>query len=416
MEGIIIRKKFEFDKKYLKIASYILAVILISILFDKILSNTSTIFNQVSISFSDVKKLAAPFIYGLSVAYLFNPIVSSVEKNLFSKINLFKKNQKIKRTFSIVVSYILVLGCITWLMAVFIPAIISSISSMFSTMPKDLASFESNLNQIIDSKYLQLPDSFWQEFEKAFEPLFSISKKIPLMLQSMLQTLLTSTFAAASTAINILLGLVISFYVLFGKEDFSKELKKILYAYFDEKKSNQFLYNLKRVNTMFQSFIVGKTIDSVIIGILCFLGLSLIKVDFILVISVIVGITNMIPYFGPFIGAIPAVFIVLLTMPSKAIWVALFIFALQQFDGIILGPKILGDSTGMNPIWIIFSIIIGGAIAGPVGMFIGVPICASIKMFMLEAIDRKYNKKYYYDRLEGEPPAANLYTKEEEPK
>lgn len=414
MEEIIIRKKFEFDRKYLKIASYILAVILISILFDKVISNTGIISDKVSSLFSSIRKLISPFIYGLSVAYLFNPMVRFLEEKVLLKIILFQKNKKLRRTLSVLITYIFVFGCITWLMAVFIPAITTNITKLFYTLPNDMASLEASFNQFVENYHFQLSDSFWKELQAAFEPLIDITRKVPLMIQGMLQTLLTSTFAAASTAINIILGLVISFYILFGKENFSKEIKKVMYAFFDEKKTDSFFYNLKRVNTLFESFIVGKTLDSIIIGILCFLSLTLIKIDFILIISVIIGITNMIPYFGPFIGAIPAVFIVLLTQPSKAIWVAIIIFILQQFDGIILGPKILGNSTGMNPLWIIFSILIGGALAGPLGMFIGVPICASLKLFFSEAVERRYNKKYYFDISDDKTPPESDSAKNQE--
>ena len=142
---------------------------------------------------------------------------------------------------------------------------------------------------------------------------------------------------------------------------------------------------------------ICKTIDSLIIGILCFLGLTIMKMPFSVMISVIVGVTNMIPYFGPFIGAIPSILIVLLISPIKAVWVAIFILILQQLDGNVIGPKILGISTGMSALWIIFSVTIGGALAGPVGMLLGVPICASIKLFFGETVNQAYAEKYFYE-------------------
>jgi len=153
-----------------------------------------------------------------------------------------------------------------------------------------------------------------------------------------------------------------------------------------------------RVNEMFQRFILGKTVDSAIIGGICYIGMLILDMPFAVMLSVIVGVTNMIPYFGPLIGAIPSVLIVLLTEGgSKALILAIFILILQQFDGNVLGPKILGDAIGVSPLWIIFSIIIGGAAGGPFGMFIGVPVVASIKMFMDEFIDKKYNEKFFYE-------------------
>jgi len=148
------------------------------------------------------------------------------------------------------------------------------------------------------------------------------------------------------------------------------------------------------VNKIFQNFIVGKAVDSLIIGILAFIGFTLLNAPFPLILSLIVGVTNMIPYFGPFIGAIPAGVMTFLVSPTLAVWVLLFILALQQFDGNFLGPKILGNSLDISPIWIILAVVLGGALMGPVGMFIGVPILATMKMFLTESINRKYEKKY----------------------
>lgn len=214
------------------------------------------------------------------------------------------------------------------------------------------------------------------------------------LIDGTLPALLSGTVNFASSLLRILIGVFVGFYMLSGKEGFADGMKKILYALFNKEKTTSFIANTARINRLFQNFIVGKAIDSIIIGILCIIIMKLINAPYAALISVIVGITNMIPYFGPFIGAIPSIFIVLLTEPSLAIWVALVILVLQQFDGIVLGPKILGVSTGMAPVWIIFSITIGGALMGPLGMFIGVPIFASIKMFFGEYVDKKYNEKF----------------------
>ncbi len=149
----------------------------------------------------------------------------------------------------------------------------------------------------------------------------------------------------------------------------------------------------KESNEMFLRFFVGKMIDSLIIGILCFIGLQLMKMPYTLLISFIIGVTNMIPYFGPFIGAIPAVAIVLLRSPIQALGLALFIFVLQQFDGIVLGPKILGDSTGLSPFWVIFSIIVFGALFGVLGMFLGVPIFAVLYTMFKHFVEKKNIEK-----------------------
>ena len=146
--------------------------------------------------------------------------------------------------------------------------------------------------------------------------------------------------------------------------------------------------------SIFNDFIVGKAIDSLIIGIIAIIVLTIMKAPFPLILSLIIGVTNMIPYFGPFIGAIPAILITLLIDPPLAVVVGIFILILQQFDGNFLGPKILGESVELRPLWIILAVMIGGALMGPLGMFIGVPIFATVKVFGGEYIDRLYWRKY----------------------
>ena len=210
----------------------------------------------------------------------------------------------------------------------------------------------------------------------------------------MLATFIGNVFTMGRFVFNLIMAIFIAFYMLFDKENFLRQLRKVIYALTSEKTANRILYNGSRIHNIFQSFIVGKALDSLIIGILAFIGLTLIKAPLVLVLSLIIGVTNMIPYFGPFLGGIPAVIITLLISPIHGIWVGLFILALQQFDGNFLGPKILGNSLDVSPLWIILAVVVGGAVMGPLGMFIGVPIFATIKMFCTEYINRKYDKKY----------------------
>lgn len=366
-----------------------MVVVIISIICEKVLGNAGSIFSSFSLTWSYFKKLVSPFIIGFFIAYLFNPIVSTIEKALTPAL---KNSFSVRRTLSILITYIIIIGCAVWLLAVFIPSMSASIRNFILALPRNIDSFKELIYETLNKTELINADDVIKMLDTLFTPVMNISQNVP----SVLQVVLNGTFVAASNMISVLLGIFISFYMLYGKESFCKETKKIMYAFGDENKITKLLNNISRINDVFTSFIVGKTIDSAIIGVICVIGLSFIGTTYAVVISVIVGITNMIPYFGPFIGAVPAVLIVLLTTPSKAIWVALFIFGLQQFDGAVLGPKILGDSTGMNPLWIILSIILGGAIAGPLGMFLGVPICASIKLFFGEEVDRRYSQKYYY--------------------
>ena len=196
-----------------------------------------------------------------------------------------------------------------------------------------------------------------------------------------------------SGILNFILALIIAFYMLMDKESFKEGVEKLLSVVMLDESVIKIKDFGREADELFGKFIVGKSIDSFIIGCMCLIGLSLMNIRYALLLAVMVGITNMIPYFGPFIGGVPAVLVTFFDSPVKALWVILFILALQQFDGLFLGPKILGDSVGLSPFWIIFSIVVGGGIAGVLGMFLGVPIFAIIRLLTIRIIDKQLEKK-----------------------
>ena len=177
---------------------------------------------------------------------------------------------------------------------------------------------------------------------------------------------------------NFIIGIVISIYVLLGKETFIAQAKKLVYAVFPADRGNVIVATVRKANDIFGGFIIGKILDSVIIGILCFIGLSILQMPYTLLVSVIVGVTNVIPFFGPYIGAIPSAILIMLANPIQGLYFIIFILVLQQVDGNIIGPKILGDSTGLNSFWVVFAILVGGGLFGVAGMIFGVPLFATI--------------------------------------
>ena len=210
----------------------------------------------------------------------------------------------------------------------------------------------------------------------------------------MISSVVTYSISFASSLVNVILGLMISVYILIDKEEVVLIGKKTVRALFSDKVCNKLTICIKEINHSFNMFFIGKLIDSLIIGIIYYIVSLIAGFPYPSLCALIVGICNMIPYFGPFIGAIPVIALSLLVQPRSAIWVALFIFVLQQFDGIFLGPKILGESIDLKPIGVIFAITIGGAIAGPLGMFFGVPILSVICKFGMKAIDNLYKAKH----------------------
>ncbi len=345
---------------------------------------------DISITIKNARDVLSPFIYGIGIAYILNSNLKFLEKKLFSKIKYLDNRQNLKRGLSITTTYVILFSFLIWLISYLLPEIqksIMDVSDYFKTFDID------SLNKMLTentpvAKDIILDISYY--FEK-------ILKGFIDEFPTYIKRILSSTFGIASILLNIILGIVISIYILFDKESISQSGKKIVCAILPKKVSTSLIQFCKQANYTFEKFFVGKIIDSTIIGIIFFVGASLLKAPFSILLSIIIGITNMIPFFGPFIGAVPVIFITLMfdiANPLKALWIAIFIILLQQFDGNILGPKILGDSIGIKPLGIIFSIVVGGAMFGPAGMFFGVPIFAVIFSTFNNFINKAYEKKY----------------------
>lgn len=380
--------------KSLKPFICILAVGAILILFEKFLGNISIIFVFAAMLVKAIVKLISPFIVGFCIAYLLNAPTSFIERTLFPGNSV---NKKLKRFLSMVITDLIIFGGIVWIMAFFIPEFIANFKNFVVMIPKNADILNARITEIFDQISFIDSDDAVKALGFILQPVTQFLNNILNDMPGTIKVIAGSTYGVVARIFSFFMGFILSFYMLFEKEDFSRKVKKITYTMFNKEKADKIEKNVLRINGIFKKFIVGKSLDSLIIGIICFVCLHIMKIPYNVLISVIVGITNMIPYFGPFMGGIPAVLIVLLSFPSKTLFMIVFIIILQQFDGNILGPKILGDSIGLSPIWIIFSIIIGGALGGVIGMFIGVPVFASVKLFFDEYIDSKFKEKYKDD-------------------
>ena len=408
--GGIVVKKFYFDKRYLALSLYALAVIIIAIIFQNIFDK----FDNIKLFFKNIINILSPFLIGFFLAYLMNPLVSFFER-LLAKIKLFKddKKFKLKRGISVLISYVLIMVLLFWFISYLIPEITKNFYALFNGLDKAVINLESYLQNLAD-KY---PELFNSDIEKGINAIFdeilstlsSLSSTIGAMLGkfatglgSTVSTVVSGTVFVTQKVINIILALIISIYVLLDKETFLKQALRFTYAVLPVFIADKLHFLVREIDDTFEKFLVGKIIDSIIVAIICFIGLLIFKIPYALIISILVGVTNVIPYFGPFIGAIPSVIITLFTGGIwSALFVVIFILILQQIDGNIIGPKIIGDSTGLGPFWIIFSITIGGALAGVIGMFIAVPIFAVIYSLAEAAIDKNISKK-----IENNPELA----------
>ena len=330
-----------------------------------------------------------PFILGFFFACFINPLV----KRVHSLLNRMKpgKGAKIKKAFSVIISYVVVIGVITVLLIYIIPQIKESIGELGNTIQDGyqyMITHQKELNEKIPFIGLGGGIEYIKEF--AYKKIMSNGSEILPYVYHVSSSLLTTSY-------NVLMGLVISIYIILDMKKLKRSARKVVYALSPKKKEQEVWQTMKQCSHIFNGFLIGKMIDSLIIGILCLIAMSILKLPYALLLSLIVCITNMIPYFGPIIGAIPGVMIYLFIDIRYAFIFALMILILQQFDGLYLGPKILGDQTGIKPLWVIFGITVGGAYFGVMGMFLGVPVVAVIMYLLQLFLDKKLKKKNIFN-------------------
>lgn len=384
------RNRNEHDKLLGKISLYILIVAILLILFEKVIGNLPAIGISISTFFQYFKALVSPFIMGFAIAYVMNPFMMFFERHLLKWFGFCAKHKKLTRAFCILLLYTLIIGGTIWIVIYLLPEIRDSVMAFTA----NISVYSEAMNERIRYIFDQIPFIDSAEVNNVINRMLAPIQHMSQNAPELLETIATNVYSFGRLTLNFVMAIFIAFYMLFDKERFANKAKKAAFAFSSEEKAQRLLHNANRIHHIFNDFIVGKAIDSLIIGILAFIGLNIINAPFPLILALVIGVTNMIPYFGPFIGAIPAILITLLIDPPLAIVVGIFVLILQQFDGNILGPKILGDSVDLSPLWIILAVMVGGALMGPLGMFIGVPIFATVKVFGGEYIDRLYWKKY----------------------
>lgn len=334
-----------------------------------------------------------PFFIGFFIAYLVNPVLNLFENKIFKRF-LFKgkPHKKLCRAISTAISMLLTLSVVIVLIVLTVPQLFDSVYSLIHSIPTYLNNISYYFDDLFKNNKNALSDvnSMINNIKMMAA---NYSDVIPSQLPTLIGHLTNSFFGVLDVIKNLLLGLIISFYILYNKEKFISRSKKVIFSLFNFKKSKEIISTIKEAHVIFGGFITGIIIDSLIIGLLCFLGVSILNMPYPVLIAVIIGVTNVIPFFGPFIGAIPSAFIILMDNPYKVIWFVIFILVLQQFDGNILKPKILGTTTGLETFWVLFAILVGGGLFGFVGMFLGVPLFSIIYALIKKFINRKLEAK-----------------------
>lgn len=377
--------KINWNSRYNTIAVYSLIITCGSIMFYFIASQIGSFSEKIRIAIN----ILTPFIIGFAIAYLLNFILKFFEEDLLGKSPKFKKlKHSQKRSIGILLTYLTAVGIGYLAIHFIVPQLIDSIMGLVNDIPTYVDNITKLYNDImgdsdISPEYMNLIN---EQMDKVIHYVMNFAQEIIPVVGNTLKTI-------ASSIWNIVLGIIISVYLLIDKEKFYAINRKIICALFSTKRANRIFELTHRSNQTFGKFLSGKIIDSAIIGVLSFVIFSLTKMPYTLLVSVIIGVTNIIPFFGPFIGAIPSFIIILFVSPVKALWFLLLVFIIQQIDGNIIGPKILGDSIGISAFWILFAILVSGKFFGIIGMIIGVPLFAVIYSVIKEEVEYKLKIK-----------------------
>ena len=371
--------------------------------------------------FAKLFSVLTPVLYGLGMAYLLAPIVNFLERailRLRDKLER-KRGRAIRihkgwlRAASIFLTWAVVLVLVYLLLSMLVPQLVDSITTLVNNLESYYTTIYDWVTGLL-SDNPELTDLFNRYYNETIQWL--TTKLLPGLQTAVTNftgSLVTGVWSVVIFTKNFLIGIIVSVYLLAAKEKSAARCCKLLYGVLPEEQAKFAMRGFRRMDHIFSGFVRGKLLDSLIIGILCFIGCSILKLPYTPLVSVVVGVTNVIPFFGPFLGAIPCALLILLVSPLKCLYFVIFIFLLQQLDGNVIGPKILGDSTGISSLWVIVAILVGGGFGGVLGMFLGVPIFACLQVLVRWLLNTRLEKRHMplqaweyvrRDRQDGPPP------------
>ena len=387
-----MRRRFRWDKKYLYWGVTAFCVIACAILFYMALSYLDV----VGKAFKGLMQILSPFIWGLVITYLLNPLVQTLHKKTFLPLcsRLYAKNKKadgskLARGLAVFFSELFMLAIITGLFFLIIPQLYSSIETIIVNSPAYIETLTNWATKTL-SDFPEVRSYVTQLLGDVNQDLMSWLQTTVLPgLGSLLSNVGTGVKYVVTAVYNLVIGIIVSVYILSDIETFVANAKRILYSILSPEAAKKLLDVLDFADRTFVSFLNGKLLDSAIIGLICYIVCVILSMPYALLVSVIVGVTNIIPFFGPFIGAVPSAIVILMVSPVKCLIFIIFIIILQQVDGNIIGPKILGSTVGINGFWVMFSIILGAGLFGFWGMVLGVPVFVVIYTIINNCIDKK---------------------------
>lgn len=381
------------ERPYFKIAVTALAVIFVSILL-------VVIFTDLPGFFAMLKAFGAilsPLVSGCVFAFLLNPLVRFADARLCPWLEKRGKGkhspQKVSRAISIVFALIFAGLIIYAFFAMLLPQLYESIMGIVNSAEDYYRSIEKWFSKVLaDNPEIQgYADT---ALNKVFDYLKNWANTSLLGdMQKFVTTVTASVISVVKWVANLLIGLVASIYILWSKDLFQAQAKKILVAAFRPQAADHILYLGRETNKIFNGFVIGKIIDSAIIGVICYIGMLILKLPYPALVATIVGVTNVIPFFGPIIGAVPSGLLILLVNPLQAFYFVIFVICLQQLDGNVIGPKILGNTVGISGFWVLISITVAASLFGFAGMLLGVPVFAVIYMLISDAVNLALSRK-----------------------
>lgn len=386
----IMKLEISRESKHKAIANFL--VLSGAILFYFIIKNAGNILGGVSY----FTNMMTPFVYGFVMAYLLKNPMKYIEK-LYKKLIKSEKKQKLVRALSLATTMILAILLLLGFISIIVPQLADSVSIFVSNLPSYMENGNRLLKDTIQNIHV---DS--EIIKKLFEIWRALLSKTSEIVSNMLPYAINGVLAFSGKLVNIVVGIVVAIYFLAGKERFTAQIKKIIIASFSDKTSNFIIEKSKMTNNIFSKYISGQLTDAAVLGTICFISMSIFKMPYALLVSMIVTVTNIIPIIGPFIGAVPSVFIISMVSGPKALGFAVLILVLQQVDGNILVPKIVGDSTGLSGFWVFLAIFIGGGLFGIKGVILGVPTMAVSYNIIKELVE-------YRLKIKNKPTSTDSY-------
>ena len=385
-------KRFK-ENKYFHLGAMLLCVVTISIVLLAVVLNLEAV-GRICKTIGDV---FSPLVIGLVLAYLMNPLMNFLDRRLKPFLLKRKMKQerahKLSRAVSLIFALLVSLILVYEFCALLLPQLYDSIKGIVDNFATYYGSVQRWVTTLLaDNPTIQ--DYAVDMTNDLYTMLVSwVTTGLLPNIETIVTSLTSSVMSVVGGALDLLIGLCAAVYMLASRDLFLAQSKKLVVALCREKTADHILNLGRRIHQVFSGFIIGKIVDSLIIGVLCYVGMLLLKLPYPALIATVVGVTNVIPFFGPFIGAIPSVFLILLVNPLQAVYFAIFILALQQLDGNVIGPHILGDTIGISGFWVLVSITVAGGIFGFAGMLLGVPVFAVLYMLVSDFVTSKLNDK-----------------------